>query len=150
MPAIIITVNEEGCSCDRCVMMCKTYSCLPTPQEAEVLINAGYGDRMMMDTRPAISDPKLLILTLIPAMKGYERRISPMQTGISDCSFLENDRCTLHNPGMKPLEGKFNRHDTTDEEANQIVHYIKYLWSLSGGRAVVDAWIERYLHEDCK
>lgn len=150
MPAIIVTLNEEGCTCARCVEMCRTYACLPTPEEAESLINAGYGDRMMLDTRPAISDPKLLVLTLMPAMKGYERRISPMQLGISDCSFLVNERCALHDLDLKPLEGKFNLHDTMDDQANKIVYYIKLLWSLSSGKAIVNKWIREYLHEDCK
>jgi len=148
--ALTLICNEEGCTCKKCIEMCKTYACLPTPLEAEILINAGYGDRLMLDTRPSTKDGKLLILTLMPAMKGFERRISPMQIGISDCVFLENDRCQLHDLGLKPFEGRVARHDTTEDDDKKMMDLLKRMWASQEGRRIVDMWTDKYLHIDCK
>ena len=149
MPTMLI-LNEVGCTCKKCVESCKTYACLPTPQEAEALIAAGYGDRMMLDTRPSDSEPKIRILTLLPAMKGFERRISPMQLGASDCVFLKNERCILHDLGLKPFEGRFQQHDTPAAVGDELLCFLKGLWDTRDGQRVVDMWIEKYLHPDCR
>jgi hypothetical protein len=141
---ITVQVDRKGCSCPHCIEMCKTYSCLPTPEEAKKLINGGYGNHLMMDTRPAISHPDLQIKTIMPAMVGFERKLAPMEIGISPCVFLKEDRCALHNLNLKPLEGRFIRHDTPPEEERVFFNILKGMWNTESGSAVVKSWMDGY------
>jgi len=140
-------MSPNGCTCRECVEMCRTYSCLPTPKEAKALIAAGYGNRMMLDTRRHPMENGLLILALLPAMKGHEGGISPMRLG-PVCVFLEDDLCILHDLGLKPLEGRFCVHDTTSREMHEMMARLRAQWATPNGRATAEAWVERYFRGD--
>ena len=62
---MLIYVPDDGCTCEECVNMCKTYSCTPMPQEAKALIDAGFSDRLMLDVRPSISHPHIVVPVLL-------------------------------------------------------------------------------------
>ncbi len=147
----ILIFDEHPCHCDQCIEMCKTYSCLPTPEEATALIRAGYGKQLMLDTRPSVSKPHIKILTLLPAMKGYERMISPMEIGISPCIFL-NDKglCDLHEKGLKPFEGRTVQHNTNKTTEQAILNLLKSMWNTKSGHSVVIEWISEYYLGDPK
>lgn len=88
--------TETRCSCDRCVSMCKTRPCLPTPEEAKHL------DKTMQ------VDFGGLVVTS-PAMVGQEgQTVSGNDLGC--CVYLKNDLCELHSKGLKPLEGRIAHH----------------------------------------
>jgi hypothetical protein len=142
-----LLVNESSCTCQECVDMCKTYSCLPTPQEAQRMIDAGFGKKMMLDTRPAVSHPDIKISTLLPAMVGYERKLSPMEIGISSCIFLVCERCQLHAVGMKPLEGRVAIHDKDPEEERIFFNLLKSMWDTPYGHQVVSGWKQKFYLE---
>ena len=86
------------CSCEKCVQMCRTRPCLPTPEEAARLDPA----RTMR-----VRFGELLVTS--PAMVGREgREVSCDESGA--CVFLKDDLCELHAKGLKPLEGKLAHH----------------------------------------
>ena len=63
---------SKGCTCEKCIEMCRTYPCMPLPKEAERLIQAGYGELLMLDTLNWKKTEHGKILSLRPAMMGYE------------------------------------------------------------------------------
>jgi hypothetical protein len=140
----VLEYTESACSCEECIDMCMTYSCLPTPLEAQTMIDAGFGERMMLDTRPAASHPDIKIFTLLPAMAGYERKLSPMEIGISPCVFLESGLCQLHDIGMKPLEGRVAIHGQETERERIFFNMLKGQWDTPYGRRVVEEWKRKY------
>jgi len=147
----MLVLDEHACHCDDCIEMCKTYSCLPTPDEAAALIRAGYGKQLMLDTRPSDSKPHIKILTLLPAMKGYERKISPMEIGISPCVFLNDEGlCDLHEKGLKPFEGRHIQHDTDKTSEQAILSLLKSMWNTRSGHAIVSRWVSEYYLGDPK
>lgn len=77
--------------------------CWPTPEEAQKLIDAGYGDRLMNDYWCRKGGD---IQILSPACKGSENGFAPFwPTG--GCTFQDKDGlCELHNLDLKPLEGR--------------------------------------------
>lgn len=81
-------------------------------------------------------------------MVGFECSISPMQIGISPCTFLnKKDRCELHDLGLKPFEGRFCRHNTKRNHEQALMRCLKRFWSSPFGRLVVDFWIAKYYKE---
>lgn len=84
------------CSCDTCKNMCHASPCIPTIDECINLIEAGHADKLMLSTivRPGYSGQCL----------------APIQTD-KGCIFLdENNLCTLHDKGLKPVEGRLASH----------------------------------------
>lgn len=51
--------QPPACSCDKCKDMCKR-SCWPSPEEAEKMLNAGLGPKLMLDQWAAAEDINLL------------------------------------------------------------------------------------------
>ncbi len=89
--------------------MCAHSTCLPTPDEAKKLIDAGYGDRL---ARYEWQGCGWAVPNAVgPAPKGKAgKTLSTTQAG--ECTFrLEDGRCELHDKGLKPLEGRLARHD---------------------------------------
>lgn len=82
---------ESECACLICVMMCTT-PCWPTPDEAQRLIDAGYGHRLQLETEPHGSR---ILKVIVPKSRG------------GWCTFnSERGNCVLHKKGLKPLEGR--------------------------------------------
>lgn len=125
----------KNCQCSKCVNMCRSNPCWPTPDEARALITAGFADRLMTDWWEAYPDD---ILLLCPASRGSEGTRAPELDNISDlfagwskgaCVFLtEANLCELHDLGLKPLEGKMAMHDSTAEECQTTREHIVELW----------------------
>lgn len=91
-----------SCTCDECKEMCNR-PCWPTPKEAQKLIDAGYGNRLMNDYWCRDEGD---IQILCPANKGKEGSFAAFMP-VGNCTFQdENGLCELHNLGLKPAEGK--------------------------------------------
>jgi hypothetical protein len=86
------TPNE--CSCDRCVALCRKVPCIGTPQEIERLMDAGHG-------------PFLRFTEWVAGYVDGVPRIRMIQLGNTraGCPMLQDGKCTLHAPGLKPTEG---------------------------------------------
>lgn len=103
IPLLDRLVCPTDCTCDICVGMCRRSPCLGTPEDIMRLVEAGYQDK--------------LVPTLNLGLRhlGYPAVgiIAPILTE-HGCIFLENDRCTLHDKGLKPLEGRLQSCKTTN------------------------------------
>jgi hypothetical protein len=87
--------------------MCAHSVCLPTPEEARILIKRGYGPRLA--TYQLCPDPTQLVF-VGPAPKGKEGARALPDTGAA-CTFYTDGECELHDLGLKPLEGRLAHHD---------------------------------------
>lgn len=117
--------KEISCTCDECKAMCQR-PCWPTPEEAQHLINAGYGGQLMQDYwyRKG-NDIKLLC----PAINGYEGRFSPS---------WPNGLCQLHDLGYKPLEGRKSL--CQDKTPKKLHKKIAKMWDNSEAQEIVRKW----------
>lgn len=78
-----------SCICDKCVSMCKHFPCLPTVADVKKIQAAGYSDKLA-----------------IYSHGGSVNHVRGKRNKDGSCAFLENDRCILHNAGLKPTEGR--------------------------------------------
>jgi len=128
--------EESICACKTCVSMCKTNPCWPTPNEVRELIKAGYGDRLMIDWWEDYPED---IHLFCPASENFEKSRAPeAQDSIEyfagwtkgRCTFLSKDnKCELHDKGLKPLEGRVATHKTeNNKESERVRNYIVHLW----------------------
>lgn len=108
--------KESVCQCDTCVSMCERRPCWPLPDEAQKLIEAGYGPRLMRDWWCRWPDD---VVILSPAIVGEEGKYAPVwPTG--RCTFLtDNKKCELHDKGLKPFEGHVAHHDGTESSLHK-------------------------------
>ena len=122
--------HVPSCSCDECVRMCER-PCWPTPDEAQRLIDAGYGNKLMLDYWAASAN----VYLLCPAERGREGGNASFIPR-NGCTLLKNGRCTIHNV-CKPLEGRVASHDGKHDGVHQSV---AALWDTDKGRSIVAAW----------
>ncbi len=96
-------IKESGvvptqCACQKCKNLCHT-PCLGTPEDIEALIEAGYGDRLML-TKWGVGILAGLTNKMISML---QPRLEPDGW----CTFRREDGlCELHDKGLKPLEGR--------------------------------------------
>lgn len=100
-------LKESSCECQKCVNMCaNSRPCWGTPDDIKKIIDAGYGNRLMTDWYSGESTNHEEILLETPAIVGYEQSMAPNYP-IGRCTFLtENNKCELHDKGLKPIEGR--------------------------------------------
>lgn len=127
----------KSCTCEACINMCKYRPCWPTPEEAQYLIDAGFGPRLMCewyaDDENSINEFNLLC----PAIVGYEGQRAPFWP-VGICTFLNNGLCELHDLGLKPGEGR-------EEWCKNVNHddiHKKYAlsWNNKKGQILVEKW----------
>jgi hypothetical protein len=132
--------KESECSCDHCQSMC-TRPCWPTPKEAHILIEKGYGASLMLDYWYGHSEN---IEVLCPALKGSEGKKAPRYPRSDEgCTFWGVDKlCALHSIKLKPLEGRTAHHEIEeDQDKDPSIHeQIARLWDTDEGRNVVSNW----------
>ena len=102
------TYKEVSCNCAICKNMCANSTCLPTPDEARKLIDAGYATRLAtykfypLDDGPRFLGPAPLGKHMSEDLKDTQSR----------CTFYTDEGlCELHSLGLKPLEGRIAHHD---------------------------------------
>lgn len=101
-------MKPATCSCGDCRSMCEHSTCLPTPDEARALIRAGHGARLA--TYAFAPDPSKLRF-VGPAVRGSEGGRGLAHTRGGACTFYADGKCSLHDAGLKPLEGRLALHD---------------------------------------
>ena len=138
---VIMNILEQPtteCDCAECKQMCLR-PCWASPEEAETLIDAGLGNRLMLDYW--VRHPEDIML-LCPAIKGSEGRNAPFMP-IGECTFFNKEgHCDLHDKKLKPIEGRIaNCKSQTKGELHEAV---AFLWLSPKGRAVIERWkVER-------
>ena len=125
--------TESICSCKKCVTMCQTRPCWPTPQESKKLIENGFLNKLMLDWWVGNNEN---IFVVSPAIKGYESKDAPyLPTGV--CTFLENNLCKLHDLKLKPSEGRMSG---CNKNVSSLHKDIAMLWDSDEGKEVVKLW----------
>jgi len=141
---------SDGCTCEKCIEMCRTYPCMPLPEEARKLILGGYGGSLMLDTLNWGKGEYGKILALRPAMVGHEHDLAPMEIAKAPCVFLRNNRCNLHILDLKPYEGRSCRHDTMKEQEEGMMATLKAAWNTEAGQGIARDWIRQFYTGDLK
>lgn len=134
---------ETSCDCERCKAMCRNCPCIGTPEEIQAIIAAEYSNRLMLDWKnPAgtMRERPITIEVLRPAIVGSENdRVPFWPQGV--CTFLDQEsHCILHQPGLKPLEGRLAYHDDSQTSQRLVNRDIVKEWDSDTGRQVVAAW----------
>lgn len=141
MPEIsgLAKYTESACACDQCRDMCHR-PCWPTPEEAQVLIDAGYGHLLMNDWWIGDSwlDESADIQLLCPAAPGRESKLAAGWPGETGCSMQKDGLCQLHDLGLKPAEGRFA--SCAEESMPTLHHEIAQTWNDEAGQELVRQW----------
>lgn len=120
--------------------MCETRPCWPTPDEAKAIIEAGLGDRLMLDYWESDDGP---INIVSPAIQGRESDHAPFFPH-GQCTFLKGGRCELHDLGLKPVEGRLAHHDGRGGEA--LHEAVAESWRNEQSQAFADTWAEQHIY----
>lgn len=96
---------SESCTCEVCLSYCRRPGWW-TVYEAEKAIEAGLGNRMMLEL-----SPDLRFAVLSPSFKGNEINYALKEFSSRGCTFLKNSLCELYNTGLQPLECRFCHHN---------------------------------------
>lgn len=139
----VLYPDSPACTCSTCVKMCQYRPCWPTPAEAQALIDAGYGDRLMPDYWVGDGCDGGDIHLLCPATEDYlETHQVPWDPDPSPCVLLQDSRCTLHDLGLKPYEGRAASCDPKNEIDP---HWsAASTWNNPEAQALVERWREQY------
>lgn len=126
--------KESVCQCEACKNLCRQRPCWPTLEEAQALIDAGLGERLMCDYWVAeIKDIEILS----PAIIGYESCAAPFWP-FGRCTFLtDKGLCELHDLKLKPLEGRVFSCQNDPEDLHGA---IAKMWDCREGKRIVSKW----------
>jgi hypothetical protein len=128
--------DSPACSCDVCIIYCKRPGWW-TVAEASNALEAGYGDRMMLEM-----SPDRAFGVLAPAYKGSERHFGVRPASDPRCTFLVSERCELHGTGYQPLECRVCHHSRPGLGPRCHAD-IEREWNTAAGRALVVKWSNR-------
>lgn len=94
--------KEVDCNCTHCKQMCVVSPCIPTPEEVDMIIAAGYADRFRLTIWRDVRE-------------GHDHLVVAPKYTESGCTFLTAEGlCELHDQGLKPLEGRLAIHNLAD------------------------------------
>ncbi len=124
---------SESCSCAVCVSYCRRPGWW-TVDEAELAIEAGYANRMMLEMSP---DRSFGVLS--PAFRGCEVQFALNEYADRGCTFLTDERCELYSAGLMPLECRFCHHERAGQGPRCHADIAKD-WNTAAGRALVVRW----------
>jgi len=129
-----LKVLPSECSCYLCTFMCH-YPCCGTPEDVEALMDAGYAHRLMYDDFDSGES------IIKPALKGFEAKRSPPETGSQKgCTFWKNEKCELHSLGLKPSGGKLAHHDASMDDMIEVTNFIADSWKSKKAVEIIARW----------
>jgi hypothetical protein len=104
--------TENSCACSLCRDMCKTVPCMGTPGDILRIINNGFIEKLIWTDWAAGVKFGIDPVTMI----------QPRQLPNGHCSFLTADnKCELHDKGIKPIEGKLAAHNVSGFRLSYVV-----------------------------
>ncbi len=140
---------SPSCTCDQCKNLCR-HPCWPTPEEAQQLIDAGYGSELMLEWRERAGAQGGYTRILCPAVPGHEGFYAPepddwaLYGDSRRCIMQTADGlCRLHAPQLKPLEGRLAS-GCRPYRGAPVRRSIAALWATPQGQAVVTQWRQRF------
>lgn len=129
---------SEPCSCE----ICRAYCSRPgwwTVAEAARAMQAGYGNRMMLEI-----SPERTFGVLSPAFKGCEKFYALQQYAGNGCNFYKDGQCELYGTGHMPLECRFCHH--LRQGTGQKCHAdLEKDWRTPAGQALVKSWMAQMM-----
>lgn len=137
--------DAEHCSCKKCQSKCSR-PCWPLPEEAQAIIDAGFGDRLMIDYWAKVTGKDTELLC--PALVGYEGEFAPWWTR-GMCTFYDTaGLCVLHDLGLKPVEARvaphsqFEYHKNKDHQYNfnSLHEMVSKTWENKEARKIIKQW----------
>jgi len=130
------------CQCNICKSMCiDSRPCWGTPDEMQILIDKGFGKKLMCDYYDGDCNGVEVGYTEIiaPALVGREGLYAPSWP-IGRCALLTTDgMCSIHN--IKPVEGRVCDHHH-DKSTKYLHTSLVHLWGTEKGKEVVKRWYE--------
>lgn len=124
---------SSDCTCAVCVSYCKRPGWW-TVDEAARALEAGYGERMMLEMSPERN-----FGVLAPAFKGREMKFGVRPASDPGCTFLSSNLCELHAAGLQPLECRVCHHERPGVGPRCHAD-IEKQWNTAAGRALVVKW----------
>lgn len=98
--------KPSDCKCQVCKNQCRT-PCLGTPKDIKLLIDKGYKDFLTYSC--------WMVGLALGKLNYCIPMVQPIQTNEGWCIFYKDGLCELHEPGLKPTEGKLSHHTITAE-----------------------------------
>ena len=132
---------SEPCTCEVCLAYCARPGWW-TVEEAARALDAGYGNRMMLEVAP-----ELTFGVLSPAFKGCEEFYATNEFARNKCTFLKDFRCELYGTDHQPLECRFCHHERRGLGLKCHAD-IEKDWKTPVGQALVEKWIKHVGLED--
>jgi hypothetical protein len=127
---------SEPCTCEVCLSYC-TRPGWWTVEQATHALDAGYGERMMLEIAP-----ELTFGVLSPAFKGCEKSLATNRFAKNRCNFLKDERCELYGTGYQPLECRFCHHERRGL-GPKCHTALEKDWKTPAGQALVEKWISQ-------
>ncbi len=126
---------SAACSCEICQSYCQRPGWW-TVDEAQKALQAGYGNRMMLEI-----SPEFTFGVLSPAFKGCEGNIALKDFQQNGCTFLADGLCSLHSTGLLPLECRFCHHNRPGQGL-KCHEALEQDWKSKQGQALVAQWAQ--------
>ena len=125
--------------------MCRI-PCWPSPQEAEKLIELGYGAQMMLNSRyhPRKGHE---ILVICPAKKGLESKTNwdtRDKRGKVRCTLQKAGLCSIHNI-CKPIEAQLAI--CTGPQPDNLRDQVALLWDNPSAQKLAKKWIKEFMKD---
>lgn len=154
------TLVPPACACFTCKTMCFR-PCIPTPAEAEWLIERGHAKKLML--KWTVNAPRQFnyLLPANPGLGGklgglsqeeYDAICFAMRMGCGDVAIAQSrissgcvfqsasGSCGLHRKGLKPTGGMLAHHDDRIYEPFKVHDSLHRLWDTPHGEAMVLRW----------
>jgi hypothetical protein len=146
------SLNQPACEgCNHGIRMCYNTPCMGTVEDFEKLIEAGYAGSLMLDHwcgghmngNPFKED----VLYLAPAIENKQKQAAPfIRSG--KCALLINNKCSLHDLGLKPIQGKsvccklerVYKDENGENKAIEERFLILHTWNTQKGLDLIEKW----------
>jgi hypothetical protein len=150
----MVEAKRASCTCERCVKMCQSRPCWGTPEDMKAIIDAGLGDRLMVDMDGYYDSNGFAEVgprVLCPGAVGHEGSDNDMlhvSSGWGDrypsnpCTFLKDGLCELHALGLKPTEGRRVTCVHGDTSWHGVHDEMENAWKTAEGSDLVEKWSE--------
>jgi hypothetical protein len=124
--------------------MCRR-PCFGTPEDIQKIIEAGFGDRLMVEWWAEAEGIPYTEL-LCGAIKGEEGKEAPFWPIREEgCTFWIDGLCELHDKGLKPIEGRLAHHDENGDQMWEAHKEIIRSWDTDRGKAMVEKFRKEHL-----
>lgn len=124
------------CACPVCAGYCARPGWWSVAEAVRV-IQAGYGQRMMLEVAPEGT-----FGVLSPAFRGCEGGFARNALAARGCNFHQEEGCQLFGTGLQPLECRFCHHERPGQ--GPLCHAaLEEDWNTPAGRALVIRWCKR-------